>query len=103
MPSRSDTVDYQADHLDRTTTRRWPEFLTHVQAWRKRFLPAQGEPRSRALRRLLGPAERGQAGHADLERLIEKSGLVWTFLRCHSFATNTLWWAPQIRADGGSA
>ncbi|MGH3924997.1 MAG: NAD(P)H-binding protein, partial [Pseudonocardiaceae bacterium] len=38
--------------------------------------------------------------HADLERLIEKSGLEWTFLRCHSFATNALWWAPQIRADG---
>jgi uncharacterized protein YbjT (DUF2867 family) len=38
--------------------------------------------------------------HADLERLIEKSGLEWTFLRSHSFATNTLWWAPQIRADG---
>lgn len=38
--------------------------------------------------------------HADLERLIEKSGLEWTFLRCHSFATNTLWWASQIRSDG---
>ncbi|MDQ3762555.1 MAG: NAD(P)H-binding protein [Actinomycetota bacterium] len=38
--------------------------------------------------------------HADLERLIEKSGLAWTFLRSHSFATNALWWAPQIRADG---
>jgi uncharacterized protein YbjT (DUF2867 family) len=38
--------------------------------------------------------------HADLERLIEKSGLEWTFLRSHSFATNALWWAPQIRADG---
>lgn len=38
--------------------------------------------------------------HADLERLIEKSGLEWTFLRSHTFATNALWWAPQIRADG---
>lgn len=38
--------------------------------------------------------------HADLERLIEKSGLQWTFLRANSFATNALWWAPQIRADG---
>lgn len=38
--------------------------------------------------------------HADLERLIERSGLEWTFLRCHSFATNALWWAPQIRSDG---
>jgi uncharacterized protein YbjT (DUF2867 family) len=38
--------------------------------------------------------------HADLERLIEKSGREWTFLRSHTFATNALWWAPQIRADG---
>jgi uncharacterized protein YbjT (DUF2867 family) len=38
--------------------------------------------------------------HADLERLIGKSGLEWTFLRSHIFATNALWWAPQIRAEG---
>jgi len=38
--------------------------------------------------------------HADLERLIEESGLERTFLRSHTFATNALWWAPQIRADG---
>jgi uncharacterized protein YbjT (DUF2867 family) len=38
--------------------------------------------------------------HADIERLIEQSGLEWTFLRSGGFATNTLWWAPQIRADG---
>lgn len=38
--------------------------------------------------------------HADIERLIEKSGLEWTFLRCGGFATNTLGWAPQIRAGG---
>ena len=40
------------------------------------------------------------AFHADIERLIEQSGLEWTFLRPGGFATNTLWWAPQIRADG---
>jgi len=40
------------------------------------------------------------AFHADIERLIEQSGLEWTFLRCGGFATNTLLWAPQIRADG---
>jgi uncharacterized protein YbjT (DUF2867 family) len=40
------------------------------------------------------------AFHADVERLIEKSGLEWTFLRCSGFATNTLGWAEQIRADG---
>jgi uncharacterized protein YbjT (DUF2867 family) len=38
--------------------------------------------------------------HADIEHLIEQSGLEWTFLRPGGFATNTLWWAPQIRADG---
>lgn len=36
--------------------------------------------------------------HTDIERLIEKSGLEWTFLRPGGFATNTLWLAPQIRA-----
>jgi len=38
--------------------------------------------------------------HADIEHVIEQSGLEWTFLRPGGFATNTLWWAPQIRADG---
>jgi uncharacterized protein YbjT (DUF2867 family) len=37
--------------------------------------------------------------HAELERLIEASGLEWTFLRPGMFAANALtWWAPQIRA-----
>ncbi len=40
------------------------------------------------------------AFHADIERLIERSGLDWTFLRPGGFAANTLMWAPQIRADG---
>jgi uncharacterized protein YbjT (DUF2867 family) len=38
--------------------------------------------------------------HADVERLVERPGLEWTFLRSGGFATNALWWAPQIRADG---
>lgn len=34
-----------------------------------------------------------------IERLIETSGLQWTFLRPGMFAENSLgWWAPQIRA-----
>jgi uncharacterized protein YbjT (DUF2867 family) len=41
--------------------------------------------------------------HADIEHVIERSGLEWTFLRPGGFATNTLWWAPQIRADEGRA
>lgn len=38
--------------------------------------------------------------HAEMERLIEASGLEWTFLRAGGFASNTLGWAPQIRAGG---
>ena len=36
--------------------------------------------------------------HAEIERLIESSGMRWTFLRPGMFAANALyWWAPQIR------
>jgi len=36
---------------------------------------------------------------ARIERLIETSGLEWSFLRPGMFAANALsWWAPQIRA-----
>ena len=38
--------------------------------------------------------------HADVERAVERSGVAWTFLRPGGFATNTLGWVPQIRADG---
>jgi uncharacterized protein YbjT (DUF2867 family) len=38
--------------------------------------------------------------HADMERMIEKSKLDWTFLRPSGFASNTLMWAGQIRSDG---
>jgi uncharacterized protein YbjT (DUF2867 family) len=38
--------------------------------------------------------------HARLERLIEGSGLEWTFLRPSGFAANTLGWAEQIRSEG---
>src|SRR5215510_5080726 len=38
--------------------------------------------------------------HAEIERLINASGLQWTFLRPGMFAANALfWWAPQIHAD----
>lgn len=40
------------------------------------------------------------AFHADIERLIKQSGLDWTIVRSGGMATNTLWWAPQIRAGG---
>lgn len=36
---------------------------------------------------------------AEIERLIEASGLQWTFLRPGMFAANALsWWGPQIRS-----
>lgn len=38
--------------------------------------------------------------HAGIERLIEESGLAWTFVRSGGFATNSLRWAEQIRAEG---
>lgn len=35
----------------------------------------------------------------EIERLIETSGVPWTFLRPGMFAANALlWWAPQVRA-----
>jgi uncharacterized protein YbjT (DUF2867 family) len=37
---------------------------------------------------------------ATMERLIEGSGVAWTFLRPTGFATNTLMWADQIRESG---
>jgi uncharacterized protein YbjT (DUF2867 family) len=41
----------------------------------------------------------GRAMVEQIERLIETSGLQWTFLRPGMFAANALrWWAPQIRA-----
>jgi uncharacterized protein YbjT (DUF2867 family) len=37
--------------------------------------------------------------HAEIEHVIEASGLGWTFLRPGMFADNALaWWGPQIRA-----
>jgi len=38
--------------------------------------------------------------HAMMERLIEDSGVEWTFLHPTGFAANTLGWAPGIRANG---
>jgi len=38
--------------------------------------------------------------HAEIERLIQSSGIRWTFLRPGMFAANSLhWWAPTLRAD----
>ncbi|RAY12451.1 nucleoside-diphosphate sugar epimerase [Actinomadura craniellae] len=49
------------------------------------------------------PAEPGGSilgSHTMMERLIEASGLEWTFLRPSGFAANTLMWADEIRSAG---
>ncbi|WP_371650149.1 MULTISPECIES: NAD(P)H-binding protein [unclassified Streptomyces] len=38
--------------------------------------------------------------HADMEALIEESGLEWAVLRSNTIASNTLGWAAQIRSTG---
>ncbi len=38
--------------------------------------------------------------HEDAEQAVRASGLAWTFLRPDGFASNTLRWAPAIRATG---
>jgi uncharacterized protein YbjT (DUF2867 family) len=44
------------------------------------------------------PAAGGILGsHGRLERLLERSGVAWTFLRPSGFAANTLLWADQVR------
>jgi len=38
--------------------------------------------------------------HAEIERLMQSSGVEWTFLRPGMFAANPLnWWAPTLRVD----
>jgi uncharacterized protein YbjT (DUF2867 family) len=58
------------------------------------YLSSMGRPDGRGGRTAPIPL------HAEMERLIERSGLEWTFLRPGGFATNTIMWAPQVRAGG---
>ncbi|SHE95891.1 NAD(P)H-binding protein [Streptoalloteichus hindustanus] len=44
------------------------------------------------------PESGGIQFHAEMETLLRRSGLEWTFLRAGGFATNALIWADQIRA-----
>jgi uncharacterized protein YbjT (DUF2867 family) len=44
--------------------------------------------------------ERFAADFKAVEDAVRASGLQWTFLRCADFDSNTLAWAPQIRATG---
>ncbi|WP_461084088.1 NmrA family NAD(P)-binding protein [Streptomyces deserti] len=45
----------------------------------------------------LADGEQATIFHQEMERLIRKSGMSWTFLRAIDFATNTLVWADQVR------
>ncbi|MCZ4122597.1 NAD(P)H-binding protein [Streptomyces sp. H39-S7] len=47
-----------------------------------------------------GPVDPITLFHSEVERQIERSGLAWTFLQPVGFASNTLGWAPQVRAEG---
>ncbi len=40
--------------------------------------------------------------HADIERLIERSGLEWAFLRAAGLAANALGWAGEIRSGAAA-
>ncbi|MGW0191534.1 SDR family oxidoreductase [Streptomyces sp. NPDC003362] len=46
------------------------------------------------------PHLRAVAGHLAAERLLRDSGMAWTVLRPTQFASNALWWADSIRAEG---
>ncbi|MES9538318.1 NmrA family NAD(P)-binding protein [Actinomadura sp. NPDC000600] len=45
----------------------------------------------------LADGEPAASFHQEIERLIRRSGLAWTFVRAIDFAANTLAWADQIR------
>ncbi|MER6007819.1 NAD(P)H-binding protein [Nonomuraea angiospora] len=51
---------------------------------------------------LADPASTDAIGrmHGDAEQAVARSGIAWTFLRPGAFATNTLQWAPSVRAEG---
>jgi uncharacterized protein YbjT (DUF2867 family) len=38
--------------------------------------------------------------HREAEQAVEAAGITWAFLRPTNFASNSLAWAPSIRADG---
>lgn len=48
----------------------------------------------------VGQPDPVNSSHAAMERLIQATGLPWTFLRAGGFAANTLGWAQEIRETG---
>jgi len=100
--ARPDTVDAALAGSD-TVFLIWP-FLTTEDA------PAVLEAIARRARRVVYLSSSGVDDdadrqtdpinqlHADMERLIKKSGMEWTLLRSNTIASNALGWAAQIRA-----
>ena len=70
----------------------WPFFTVDA-------APPVLEAMAEHARRVVYLSAPGGLFHAEMERLIESSGLDWTFLRPTGFASNTLGWAEQIRRD----
>ncbi|MEU8205512.1 NAD(P)H-binding protein [Streptosporangium sp. NPDC049046] len=83
-----------ADHAAPSTIEKIAKHARHVVYLSARGVPdpAPGTPEPDP-NSILG-------SHARIERLIERSGPEWTFLRPGGFAANTLMWASQIRDTG---
>ncbi|MFE3189887.1 SDR family oxidoreductase [Nocardia sp. NPDC059240] len=76
----------EADTVARAVIRRLAEQARHIV-----YLSARGA--DERVGAVLG-------SHGYLERLIEESGVGWTFVRAGGFAGNDLGWAESIRAEG---
>ncbi|MGR6913039.1 NAD(P)H-binding protein [[Actinomadura] parvosata] len=76
----------------------WPGFTTGNAARTIEAIASAGQVRRVVYLSALVPDSEAAAGHyAEIEGLIRRSGLGWTFLRPGGFAVNTLGWADQIR------
>ncbi|NJP95947.1 NAD(P)H-binding protein [Nonomuraea sp. FMUSA5-5] len=76
----------------------WPGFTTGNAADTITAIASAGQVRRVVYLSALVPSSEDAAGHyAEIEGLIRRSGLGWTFLRPGGFAVNTLGWADQIR------
>jgi uncharacterized protein YbjT (DUF2867 family) len=95
--SEPDTLDARLEGV-KSVFLLWPFTAPKASA---EIAPAVVDAISRHARRIVylsAAAEELDSFWADLERLVEQSGLEGTFLRPTGFAANTLMWAEQIRA-----
>ena len=97
--SEPDTLDARLEGV-KSVFLLWPFTAPKASA---EIAPAVVDAISRHARRIVylsAASEEPDSFWADLERLVEQSGLEGTFLRPTGFAANTLMWAEQIRAGG---